>query len=613
MMHSPNGAHGNRFRNLIFRNIALGVVMAAIIGVSIIAIAPGYAYNVIRVEQGEPVQGSTGVSVSQNTATSTQGVDLLRTSMFTLESGWRFDDYSLAYYHQLDYVNETDGIRISGTKSDFRMYRYLNILIDDYDSVNFSFCISSVSGPMIYGIRLVFQEGWNNIEELEYLKEWSGDAESTFTYRPSMNLLRASAAHWLLNVRFEIKVEFPDSGAATIYDARVQAFASELLIPVFIDTRDSENGHLLGKIDGLSIFTPYMNISSPSHSQYSFIIISNQNESVYLPQGNYTLDYGWFTWTASGDLRKRGSFLLNITQDSKIFITVRMSVVQLYIESNIGSFLKIEFREGSWWDSIYHGVWYFLTTHSTHVYFPTELGPLFVEIWMNTFRVHSVHTNFTIGMNNIWLHVTFPIFNFFGIGLDAIQLFIFLILTGLLIALLISLSRTAASLPLSKALKKARSPSIILFVVGYLIPWVIYLRPLFTYAGRMLYVRTICIPTGFETNSYLHGVTFIQYTSTAFGLLWNMSVQIVFFWLPLFYMIHQSLYDVPLRIDLRTLLPPAIPGVFGFLVLINPGTDAYVGPGAVLSLMAFMIIALHVTHKWWFERKKNRVKINEQE
>ncbi|MGY5876820.1 MAG: hypothetical protein RTU30_13810, partial [Candidatus Thorarchaeota archaeon] len=270
MKESEINTHRKQFRNLIIQRIIVGIIIAVIIGSAIIAITPGFRYEAIRLEQGSEISGTSGASVLSENGTGSYEVDLLRTNDFSYETGWSFFEYSSIVEAELMYINTTNGMQVTGYNSDFRMYRFLNIMIDDYDEVTFSFRIRSLNGPLSCGMKLEFAEGWAKIEEMEEVISWEEGEEGTFSIEAPLDILRARSNHWALQVRFEIQVKFPENGIANVWDARVEAVSSEQLYATTLNLEDSEGHAILGTSDSRLVFAPYLNISVDSHAHHSF-------------------------------------------------------------------------------------------------------------------------------------------------------------------------------------------------------------------------------------------------------------------------------------------------------------------------------------------------------
>jgi len=564
-----------------------------VIGSVILIVAPGYSYEAISVDQGAEITGTSGVDILHENYTISPVFNLLRTNDFSMTSGWRYSQNKYNEEGAILFENGTNGIQLSGSNIDFRMYRYLNILIDDYDTVNFSFIVRPVNGPIRVGIRLVFEEGWNPLTEIEEIITW-GDNDGIFNFEVPLDYYKGITQEWIVYVKFEIILQFPEIGIVQIRDARVEALSPELLIPTKLNFKDAENATFFGRLDGRSIFTPYVNITSDSHSEPSYILPSTINETIFLPPGEYAATYGWYI---SAEYPREGDFILNITPDSEVYVEIRMDIVRLYVDVNLNTQIILDlyykFPETSYYS--YLGSILFLTEFSSYLILPSGMSSFSVTVRINGLSNPRFSSEFEIGLtNHLELTITFPIFLVFGYGLDLVQLLILVIIIGLVVISIISLRHAMSPIPLRALVTNRRTLSLSLLLASYILPWQSSFGFSFTYIGQNPTVRSYTPALGLEYVTHIPGITLVHLIPDISTLLWIIMI----FWIPFFFILKQVLFDESLDLNLKTLLPPAIPGILGFIGGIGL---MFFGPynqnaeiGAHLAFLAFVVIVLEV-------------------
>ncbi|MFW9843609.1 MAG: hypothetical protein ACFFEV_03455, partial [Candidatus Thorarchaeota archaeon] len=197
------------------------------------------------------------------------------------------------------------------------------------------------------------------------------------------------------------------------------------------------------------------------------------------------------------------------------------------------------------------------------------------------------------------LIVSLPIYNFVGYGLNLVQLVILLVTTGLLGALLVSLSHAATSLPLTKLLKKERAIPFLLFLLSYILPWSIEDGYYFSYIGQQYSSRAYAPAINLEYITTNPGITILN-----FRFDWYMLVfQLLLFWIPASFMLMQIVYTKPHSMNLGALLPSVIPAAFGLLVILIPTSNSP-SVGAYIALIAFIIVILQVIYKSKFAENR---------
>ncbi len=579
--------HRKQFRNLIIQRTIVGIIIAVVLGSAIIAITPGFRYEAITIEPDDEISGTSGVSVLSEDGTGSYEVDLLRTNDFSHETGWSLFQYAPTPESELLYINTTNGIQVTGYNAELRMYRFLNILIEDYEEVIFSFRFQSLNGPLSCGMQLEFARGRTIIDEVEEVVEWDEGEEGVFSIEVPLDVLRARSDLWIMQVLFEIQIKFPENGIANVWDARVEAVSSAQLFSTTFNLLDTEGHPLFGTTTNRLVFAPYLNISTESHDSYSFIMPIVSDDTLFLPAGNYSLSYGWYIFE---HYPQEGSFELSVTPDSETSVDIYYSVTQLSVDVNLDTLFDVRlyasFDGGYIRDLV---GWYdFHSSYSSSLLFPVGFGAYSMQI-----RVH--HQNnfaYTAEFNSSDTHhlrltINLPLINFFGYALDIVQLLVVVVIIGVVIASIISLRHATTPLPLRNVTRNRRTLSFILLILSYFLPWVSYGSIMNTYIGQLIQVQTFSPASGLNTVRYLPGISFVYFTPNLFSFIW----QFLLFWLPVLYILKQIMDDAPIRLNMKNILPPTVPGIFGLTVYLIPGSgDAEFG--SLLAFVAFMVIVI---------------------
>jgi hypothetical protein len=621
MVEDPDLVQIRAFREKIYSQLVIGVIVAVLIGVTILAIVPANTGDFGSITVEDEVSGSVGHSVLSYVSTSYNELTLLDTTNFTYESGW-LTRVTGNEAGEVTSYQDTEGLHIEGSNVYFRIYRYFNIPVEDYDTLQFASAIKPIQGEFAITISAYFGLWWREQFHIHNSTPIDTGSEYLYELEVSTDWMSNRTSSWLCQARFEILIDFDTFASLVITSASVEATSSTQLYPMSLDFQDRTGCSLYKNKETRRLMEiPVVNITSEADNRSSILMQWTPNEAVYLKPGNYFVEYGWFildeiNGVPISNARWIGTFTMALNGSVGISAAIRMNVIELNLDINPGLPFSV-YIKGPDSSAGHDGIRFiyelrnFVPTETTILYLPDDLGTVVATVILETPSSHGFSMNFDFdGTHHLKLNSRFPYHSVFGVALDTVQLFLLLLVVGLLIAAFISLKRSLYPIPITHWLRRERFIPTVLMLLSYVLPWASRKEAVASNQGPTTVWWTTYLASGLETMKTGSGdsivyVIGIQYRRIDSVLdYWDAQgiFPIIFFvfWIPALIMTYQYLYDSPIRPDESTIVPYAIPGMAALLApLIYDCTVLLLG--FVPAILAFLFVATRAftqTKKW---------------
>jgi hypothetical protein len=627
MIEETEPVQNRAFREKIYAQIVIGSIVAALIGVTILAIVPANTGDFGSITVEDAVSGSVGHSILSYDSTGYTELTLLDTTNFTYESGW-LTRVSWNEGSEVTSYQDAEGLHIEGSNANLRIYRYFNIPVEDYNTLQFTSTIKPIQGEFTVTISAYFGLWWSEQFHIHNSTPIDTGSEYLYELEVSTDWMSNRTGNWLCQARFEILIDFDAFASLVIARASVEVISSTQLYPISIDFQDRTGNSLYENKETRRLMEiPVVNITSEADNRSSILMQWTPNETVYLKLGDYFVEYGWFKLVeVSGvpisNARWIGTFTMALNGGVGISAAIRMNVVELNLDINPGLRFSVNI-EGSVSSAgfgdirLIYVLRNFVPTETTVLYLPDDVGTVYAFVVLSTPNSPHFSTRFDIdGTHHLKLNARFPYHSVFGVALDTVQLFLLLLVVGLLIAAFISLKHSLYPIPITHWLRRERFIPTVLMLLSYVLPWASRKEAVASNQGPTTVWWTTYLASGLETMKagsgdsivYVIGIQNRRISS----VLDYWDAQGIFpaiffvFWIPMLIMVYQYFYDSSIRPDASTIVPYAIPGMAALLApIIYDRTVLLLG--FVPAILAFLFVATRAftrTKKWGLVKEK---------
>ncbi len=465
----------------------VGVLIALFIGSAIILITPqNFVFG--SVSEGDEVSRTTGHSLHDLGLAGDDIFTLLDTSNLTSRAGW-LTKVTLDNDYGVNAMQEINGLNIDGAGAWINLYYYLNINVEDYDTLNFTLSVESVQDEFILEMNAYFRLLWLGSLKAENRTNIEHAGQQTLTLNVSMDWLRNSTSSWITQVRFEIWLHLETYSSPVIRHATATASSSRLLFPLLIDFQDlSENSIYDQPETRYLIRDPLINITSISGNETGLLIQWTNNELIFLPSGNYSISYGWlklhiYNSKTHMNYTHVDSFALTLDAAGR-FMEIRPPITRIDLDINEGILFSIFFEDpySSSIDFIYY-INNYVAHSKSAFYIPDMYATIRVEITLKIPQYPSLARTIDIDeSHDLILHSRFP----YHPVLD------------LLVSFHVSLRKAMKPFaPTGWTCRERLLPTLLMFI-SYILPWAASEQVVSSNIGVINFSRIYFLPAGIE-------------------------------------------------------------------------------------------------------------------
>ncbi len=470
-----NHRHNTRWlRDDLLRAFAKGIILAALVSGSLVAIFPLYSLGdgIVASGSNTPI---TGHSIANVSSTSKTGITFLNSSPFR-PTDWRFTSfpYSAIGDSLVSVDKDSDGLHISAKNQILFLGYRLNLPVALLESLNFTMTIECESGDiLVFLVASWFQCDIHRYDSV--VQQLTAPTAQTMTLPLSGKQLNHSTASstWMATFSAIFEIDIAEQAEFTIKSVQLSGVASRPLTPITVNVFGSDY-ELLFENPSFEHCTimPLLNLTDDSTPGFALLYPQRINEIVYLPTGKYLCTPGW---QYIGDAKTYEPFNFTITSDRSAHVNFTLPTTRLYLDvPSIGkTFLWISLAADR-----------FYPVYSTDlssplpefVYLPDDVRV--VDIMINVPNANNLqYLDYSkcavlINLNHTYtLTVHWNVLPFAGFVLTMGQVFLITFTISLLIVVIASIQRAATPKPIFPILRDPRVISALCFILGYLIPW----------------------------------------------------------------------------------------------------------------------------------------------
>ncbi|MFW9804653.1 MAG: hypothetical protein ACFFFC_18490 [Candidatus Thorarchaeota archaeon] len=452
------------------------------------------------------IQGQPGFELKTEDWEGSQNVAILNSTPFPGSPEWS------AYAH---YATNVVGERTDdGYYVDFQgppglqhvsFVRRLHIAIDDYSTSNFEAKVSVISGTVNATLRVEFSEyQWGGLVSKEDMESIREGAETTLTVEAPLPLLRTISEQWIVKANVYITLDSFTGAKVVIKGFNARATGNVPLHPLVVDLQSTVNESLYDAPFTRFLLTPpYLLVRRQGTLDNATIWPERANETLFVAEGNYTVDVGWACDDYYPDPFDAQRIEFRIESNMRTVLQVRMRAVRLdLVGFELMSLERFEVSYGYWEDEQYD-FWAYSEPPivvSEYVY----LAPLSGQLTFNGKTVDTLQNDpltgyyggsfnlegeiTTDGTHHLELVSIFPVIPV-GITFLGVGHFLAIIVMGFLIYLLYRKYREVKTVEDSRSLvENPRFIPVLLFIAGGITPWYMITEHL---SGSILFSATM--------------------------------------------------------------------------------------------------------------------------
>ncbi|MFW9911145.1 MAG: hypothetical protein ACFFEU_01665 [Candidatus Thorarchaeota archaeon] len=452
------------------------------------------------------IQGQPGFELKTEGWEGSQNVVILNSTPFPGSPEW-----SAYAYYATNVVGEK---RNDGYYVDFQgipglqhvsFVRRLHIAIDDYSASSFEASLSVLSGTVNATLRVEFSDyQWGSLVSKEAMESIREGAETTLTVETPLPLLRTIAEQWIVKANVYITLESITGARVVIKGFNARATGNVPLHPLVADLQSTVNESLYDTPFTRFLLTPpYLLVRRQGTLENATIWPERANETLFVAEGNYTVDAGWACDDYYPDPFDAERMDFRIESNMKTVLQVRMRAVRLdLVGFKLMSLERFELSYG-YWENQQYDFWAYSEPPivlSDYVYLAPLSGQLIFDgktvdtlqndpvtgYYGGSFNLEGEIT--TDGTHHLELVSIFPVIPV-GITFLGLGHFLTMIVMGFLIFLLYRKYREVKTVEDARSLvENPRFIPVLLFIAGGITPWYMITEHL---SGSILFSATM--------------------------------------------------------------------------------------------------------------------------
>lgn len=470
------------------------VIIGILIGMMFLLLTPIWNLTYIipasvSIHNTGDIQGQPGFDLKTEDWEGNQNVVILNSTPFPGSPEWS----AYAYYA----TNAVGEKKDDGYYVDFQgppgvqhvsFVRRLHIAIDDYSTSNFEAKVSVLSGTVNATLRVEFSEyQWGSLVSKEDMESIRNGAETTLTVNAPLPLLRTISEQWIVKANVYITLDSFTGARVVIKGFNARVTGNVPLHPLVVDLQSTVNESLYDTPFTRFLLTPpYLLVRRQGTLDNATIWPERANETLFVAEGNYTVDVGWACDGYYPDPFDAQRMEFRIESNMKTVLQARMRAVRLdLVGFELMSLERFEISYGYWEDEQYD----FWAYSEPPIVLPdyVYMAPLSGQLTFNGKTVDTLQNDpltgyyggsfnldgeiTTDGTHDLELVSIFPVIPV-GITFLGLGHFLTMVIMGLLMFLLYRKYREVKTVEDARSLvENPRFIPVLLFIAGGITPW----------------------------------------------------------------------------------------------------------------------------------------------
>ena len=569
MTHKFNDSSSLGF--VVIRRVCIGLILAIIVGVSIVAIIPTTIEPTVDFTYGDPIIEQSGYSVSHlETASRTEFCILNHTP--TVSNGWMVHGHSDSTTHNPFLKEETfEGSRITASRSEFSFFRMVNIPLYNIDQIQFGIFVEVISGAVILEYTMYFYNRIQMLPDYATLTNSAairaGEDKSLISEVP-ISQLQDLTSDWMVQGLIRITVHIENSSIVLLHNAVVNGSSSSPISMITFDAHSSDNSIFFeNSYMPYAEWYPTVNLTNDENGKVGMIVINGINETVVMTSGNYSGIAGWHNW---GQLLPTHNITITLEENEYLLCIVRYQSPRIYLKiSPLLPGYDIDIQTGYGYD-IYKGE--FVSPLPEFVYIPGLEMSIHIyigSIWRFTYlQSVSIESN---GTFDLILEANFPYFSFLGFALAPGEVVLIIFGIALILSIIISLYKYSTIQNTKQYFKDPRIVPLSLLTLSMIMPWFVR-QHVYLFAGGPELVHhfimgAIPLELAFVEGSSMVPTSYSLWIITPIDwILW--MVILVMIWIPYYHSFKQISKPLNLTMINDFSIGLIVIAIYGSLLLI---------------------------------------------
>ncbi len=293
---------GNHEKQILAKQIAVhvmvGIVIALLLGGLTIILIPYNNVPLAHVSKINRVPIPNSPTATYFPENNTKRPVILNDTPFNGNS-WKnpTEPYRWSEPHNYKYYPSQNGLVINATNMITSFTQNFNVLAWTYNSLNFRLRVSSISGQYVLILRTYFSASNGEIEQRNVSKtvftdDGNNQTESIEITIMDLSKLFSQSSVLTFNCQIEIEIDIDYTATLEIQSFECSANTSRIVHPLVINAYTPDENNVFSYDYSSYAFTKPA-ICILVNNTRAIIVIYDKNETINIPEGNYSILIGW--------------------------------------------------------------------------------------------------------------------------------------------------------------------------------------------------------------------------------------------------------------------------------------------------------------------------------